>query len=77
MQAHELAQFNVVEQVRLGHKISTVNCLTIFLQMLHAKWASHVSYSNDVALVDEQTGNIVDYSSGKALEVIPAYTAPY
>jgi hypothetical protein len=45
--------------------------------MLHAKWASHVSYSNDVALVDEQTGNIVDYSSGKPLEVIPAYTAPY
>ena len=53
--------------------------LTVVLkmQMLHAKWVSHVSYSNDVSLVDEKTGNIVDYASGKPVEVLPAFTAPY
>ena len=40
------------------------------------KWASHVSYSNDVMLVDEKTNNPVEYMSGKPVAELPD-TAPY
>ena len=40
------------------------------------KWASHVSYSNDVMLVDEKTNNPVEYMGGKPVAELPD-TAPY
>eukprot|EP00277_Geminigera_cryophila_P005484 CAMPEP_0179430498 /NCGR_PEP_ID=MMETSP0799-20121207/15626_1 /TAXON_ID=46947 /ORGANISM="Geminigera cryophila, Strain CCMP2564" /LENGTH=62 /DNA_ID=CAMNT_0021206965 /DNA_START=502 /DNA_END=690 /DNA_ORIENTATION=- len=46
------------------------------LEMLAGKWASHVSYSNDVMLVDEKTNNPVEYMSGKPVAELPD-TAPY
>ena len=40
------------------------------------KWASHVSYSNDVMLVDEKTNSPVEYMGGKPVAELPD-TAPY
>ena len=40
------------------------------------KWASHVSYSNDVMLVDEKTNDPVEYMNGKPVAELPD-TAPY
>eukprot|EP00960_Hanusia_phi_P038986 753681-Hanusia_phi.AAC.3 len=40
------------------------------------KWASHVSYSNDVMLIDEKNGNSVEYRHGKAVKELP-YISPF
>ena len=40
------------------------------------KWASHVSYSNDVMLVDEKTNSPVEYMGGKPVAELPDI-APY
>eukprot|EP00287_Rhodomonas_sp_CCMP768_P023088 CAMPEP_0202827012 /NCGR_PEP_ID=MMETSP1389-20130828/13987_1 /ASSEMBLY_ACC=CAM_ASM_000865 /TAXON_ID=302021 /ORGANISM="Rhodomonas sp., Strain CCMP768" /LENGTH=65 /DNA_ID=CAMNT_0049500367 /DNA_START=117 /DNA_END=314 /DNA_ORIENTATION=- len=41
-----------------------------------SKWASHVSYSNDVMLVDERTDQAVLYDKGHITTELP-YVAPY
>mmetsp|Transcript_29198 Transcript_29198/g.71603 ORF Transcript_29198/g.71603 Transcript_29198/m.71603 type:complete len:81 (+) Transcript_29198:140-382(+) len=39
--------------------------------VLGRKWASHVSYSNDVSLVESATGQEVTFSHGKLVAVQP------
>mmetsp|Transcript_18814 Transcript_18814/g.47458 ORF Transcript_18814/g.47458 Transcript_18814/m.47458 type:complete len:82 (+) Transcript_18814:173-418(+) len=39
--------------------------------VLGRKWASHVSYSNDVSLVESATGQEVTFSHGKLVSVQP------
>eukprot|EP00961_Rhodomonas_salina_P047416 637137-Rhodomonas_salina.1 len=46
------------------------------MESLKQKWASHVSYSNDVMLVDERTDQAVFYNKGHITGELP-YTAPY
>lgn len=43
--------------------------LTYFLSR-QTKWASHVSYSNDVSLVQDKTGNPVRFENGKLVSVV-------
>eukprot|EP00290_Baffinella_frigidus_P010630 CAMPEP_0180154562 /NCGR_PEP_ID=MMETSP0986-20121125/24248_1 /TAXON_ID=697907 /ORGANISM="non described non described, Strain CCMP2293" /LENGTH=57 /DNA_ID=CAMNT_0022102971 /DNA_START=92 /DNA_END=265 /DNA_ORIENTATION=+ len=52
-------------------------CREMLKEKEHAKWASHVSYSNDVLLVDEKTHRPVEYSNGRAVGELPSgFTRP-
>eukprot|EP00286_Rhodomonas_abbreviata_P024663 CAMPEP_0181298800 /NCGR_PEP_ID=MMETSP1101-20121128/5981_1 /TAXON_ID=46948 /ORGANISM="Rhodomonas abbreviata, Strain Caron Lab Isolate" /LENGTH=57 /DNA_ID=CAMNT_0023403857 /DNA_START=195 /DNA_END=368 /DNA_ORIENTATION=+ len=50
--------------------------LAIIESLRQEKWASHVSYSNDVMLVDEKTDQPVLYVKGQVVGELP-YNAPY
>ena len=41
----------------------------LILGVSQTKWASHVSYSNDVALVQDSTGNPVYFHNGKIVHI--------